>query len=72
MTTTVALRLFEDPVSAAEAMTRSKGDHTIAPIPWRGRFYLKRLGLPNIEPRYLCTDGRWRKWDNVPELAAIG
>lgn len=66
------LRLFGSSVEAAAAIERSTGDHTLVAVPLRRALYLKRLGLPNVEPRYLCTDGRWRKWDNVAELAAIG
>ena len=68
----VELRLFEDSAAAGAAISRSTGGHTIVAVPLERGFYLKRLGLPRIEPRYLCTDGRWRKWDNVPELAALG
>lgn len=69
---TARLRLFDTPAEASGAIARSTGGHTVVAVPLGGKLYLKRLGLPNIEPRYLCSDSRWRKWDNVAELAAIG
>ena len=35
----------------------------------RTRYYIKMASpRPNVEPKYLCTDGRWRKYDEIPEL----
>ena len=64
------LRLFDKAADAVDASDHS----TVADIEVHGlagQFFLKKVGQPNIEPRYLCVDGRWRKWDNVAELVAI-
>lgn len=72
MTEKSRLRLYESPADAAEAARASNAGDNLEAHRLGARSYLKKPGQPNIEPRYLCVDGRWRKWDNIEELAAIG
>lgn len=63
------LRLFDD---AGEARDRARTTGADIQVVVYGTYiYLKRPGRPRVEPRYLCKDGHWRKWDNVAELAAM-
>ena len=67
------LRLFDDD-SAAMETTKKLGyrGHRTSRSYRSEAAVTRRLDHPSIEPRYLCTDGRWRKWDNVAKLVAIG
>lgn len=69
---TARLRLYDDSQEAVQAARASKAGADIEVHLYGTRHYLKKPGQPNIEPRFLCADGRWRKWDHVAELAATG
>ena len=62
------LKLFPDQatVSAAIAKTKVQGVQQLQ-LGDLG-FYLKRPFRPNVEPRFLCADGRWRKYDDILDL----
>ena len=64
------LRIFPDRRSGDEAVEQSASSIELVVLSLdRNRFYLKRpsprLG---VEPTYLCTDGRWRKYDRIVDL----
>ena len=66
MTTKTALALFDDPAAAVARGRRTGADIQLLPL--GGRHYLKKPGAPDVEPRFLCSDGRWRRYDLIPEL----
>ena len=66
MTTKTRLALFDDPTAAAARGRKTGADVQVLPL--AGRHYLKTPGRPDVEPRFLCTDGRWRRYDLIPEL----
>ena len=53
---------------AKQTVRRSTIGAELQIIPKAGSFYLKRVGRENVEPRFLCKDGRWRRYDLIPEL----
>ena len=64
------LRIFPDRRSGDEAVEQSVSSIELVVLSLdRNRFYLKRpsprLG---VEPTYLCTDNRWRKYDLIVDL----
>lgn len=63
----VNLKLFDTQLEAREAADRSKAG-VIYPMPLGKKVYLKKAGEPGIEPKFLCTDSRWRRYDLIPEL----
>lgn len=64
------LKIFPDRDAAqlrADKSTAASDLVTIALA--RQRFYIKMASpRPGVEPKYLCTDGRWRKYDEIIEL----
>ncbi len=63
----IKLRLFDTPSAASDAQAKSSVVAQILELPGKG-FCLKKPGLPNIEPKFLCEDGRWRCYDLIPDL----
>ena len=64
----VSLKLYDDPTDALEASRRSRASSDLQVLLLDGRYYLKKPGSDGVEPKFLCTDGRWRRYDLVPEL----
>lgn len=63
----IKLKLFGNRGAGADAQAKSKVLAQLLELPGKG-FYLKRPGSPGVEPQYRCEDGRWRKYDRIPEL----
>jgi len=65
----VQLKIFPTQKEADAAVEKSASRVPLAVMQLdRQRHYIKRAGNVGIEPTYLCTDGRWRKYDLIPEL----
>ncbi|MCY4548110.1 MAG: hypothetical protein OXC28_07070 [Defluviicoccus sp.] len=62
------LRLFPSAEEAVAAAGRSAAGDDLETIPFGAGLYLRKPGRPGVEPRFLCADGRWRKYDSVPDL----
>lgn len=66
----VELKLFDTPEDAVAIARRSRVVRHIEVLilAERGQAYLKQTGGPSVEPTFLCADGRWRRYDLIPEL----
>ena len=64
----VHLRLFDNPEEAKIAQGKSRTNIYPQIFPLGRQHYLKKPGLAGIEPQFLCADGRWRRYDSIPEL----
>lgn len=62
------LKLFGVPEDAERAAARSRAGNDLQRLVLDGKTYLKKPGSDGIEPRYLCEDGRWRRYDAIVDL----
>ena len=63
------LKLWDSPQKAFEAARRTRAGGAIQALPLGAAgHYLKQAGSDDVEPRYLCTDGRWRRYDAIVDL----
>ena len=65
---TAHLRLFDDLEEAKITQGRSRVNTYPQIFPLGRQHYLKKPGQADVEPQFLCTDGRWRRYDLIPEL----
>lgn len=64
----VHLQFFAEMPDALDRLCKAKVSRPIDVRALEGGLYLRQEGAPSIEPTFLCTDGRWRRYDLVPEL----
>lgn len=63
------LKTFSDRAAADKAAAKSKAAQGLIVMPL-GRVHYLKLPSPGlgVEPKYLCADGRWRKYDLIVDL----
>ena len=63
------LKLWDSPQAAYEMARRSRthGVLQVLPLGIAGH-YIKQPGSDSVEPRYLCEDRRWRRYDAIVDL----
>ena len=68
MAGTPHLKLFDDAGAAISVAKTSKAGDDLQVLRLGAAWYLKKPGASRIEPRFLCTDGHWRRYNLIPEL----
>ena len=63
------LRLFGDWDAAEEQVEKSMSVNALCIMTMGRQHYIKMQSpRPGVEPSFLCTDGAWRKYDNIEDL----